>query len=149
MKYLETCKTYRSYLKAGSEMAALLEKHLDKNNFLPLDLIAELSIVHAAHYHKDGFCEVILTKEGGYRFKDAEGKEHKTAQMQWSRKIDPHHNRVRSKRGGAHESLRKDPVGELLNSIKTLSAKQRTDLLIKAFYDLPAKQRADFVDRIK
>ena len=133
MKYAETCATYNKFLNAGSAMAEEIEKHINKKGFLPLDLINELAATHAAHYHKKNFCVAEKNDDGAWKFKNADGKRHGTAQMQWDRTIDPHHDRVRSKRGGAHESLRKDPVGELVAS----------------FWDLTAKQRADFVDRIK
>ena len=145
MKYAMECKTYGSYLKAGAAMRDAIAKHLKKDNSLPDDLVSELAITHAAHYG----CSVEQNKDGAWKFKDAQGERHAAAQMQWGRTIDPHHKRARSSRGGARESLRKDVAGELLNSIKTLSAKERTDLLLKAFYDLPAKQRADFLARIK
>lgn len=129
MKYKLECQTYGSYLKAGAAMRDAIAKHLRKDNSLPDDLVSELAITHAAHYG----CSVEQNKDGAWKFKDANGERHASAQMQWGRTIDPHHKRVRSSRGGAHASLRKDPVAELLN----------------AFYDLTAKQRAEFLARAK
>lgn len=129
MKYAMECKTYGSYLKAGAAMRDVIAKHLKKDNSLPDDLVSELAITHAAHYG----CSVEQNKDGAWKFKDAQGERHAAAQMQWGRTIDPHHKRARSSRGGAHEALRKDVVGEL----------------VARFWDLTAKQRADFVDRIK
>ena len=134
MKYKLECQTYGSYLDAGSAMRDVIAKHLRKDNSLPDDLVNELAIVHAAHYQKkSGFCIAEKNADGAWKFKDANGERHASAQMQWGRTIDPHHKRVRSSRGGAHASLRKDPVAELLN----------------AFYDLTAKQRAEFLARAK
>jgi hypothetical protein len=129
MKYANECKTYGSFLKAGAAMRDVIAKHLKKDNSLPDDLVSELAITHAAHYG----CSVEQNKDGAWKFKDAQGERHAAAQMQWGRTIDPHHKRARSSRGGARESLRKDPVAELLN----------------AFYDLTAKQRAEFLARAK
>ena len=135
MKYANECKTYGSFLKAGTEMAETIQKHLRKDNSLPDDLVDEFAATHAAHYHKKGFCIAEKNADGAWKFKNEDGKRHASAQMQWDRTIDPHHNRVRSSRGGAHESLRKqsDPVKELL----------------AAFWDLTAKQRAEFLARAK
>lgn len=133
MKYALVCKTYGAYLNAGTAMAETIQKHLRKDNSLPDDLVDELAATHAAHYHKKGFCIAEKNADGAWKFKDAEGARHASAQMQWGRTIDPHHKRARSARGGAHESLRKDPVKELL----------------AAFWDLTAKQRAEFLSRAK
>jgi hypothetical protein len=133
MKYADTCATYNKFLNAGSAMAEEIEKHINKKGFLPLDLINELAATHAAHYQKKGFCVAEKNDDGAWKFKNADGKRHATAQMQWDRTIDPHHDRVRSNRGGARDVNRKDPVSEL----------------IAGFWDLTAKQRADFLARIK
>jgi len=134
MKYKLECQTYGSYLNAGAAMRDAIAKHLRKDNSLPDDLVDELSATHAAHYcEKTGFCIAEKNADGAWKFKDAEGKSHTSAQMQWGRQIDPHHKRVRSSRGGAHASLYKDPVAALLT----------------AFYDLTAKQRAEFLARVK
>lgn len=131
MKYALACKTYGAYLKAGAAMATLIAQHIRKDNSLPDDLVNELAITHAAHYG----CAVEQNKDGAWRFKTADGVRHDAAQMQWGRTIDKHHKRARSARGGAHESLRKqsDPVKDLL----------------AAFWDLTAKQRAEFLSRAK
>jgi hypothetical protein len=129
MKYANECKTYGSFLKAGAAMRDAIAKHLRKDNSLPDDLVSELATTHAAHYG----CAVEQNKDGAWKFKDAQGERHAAAQMQWGRTIDPHHKRVRSNRGGARDVNRKDPVSEL----------------IAGFWDLSAKQRADFLARIK
>jgi hypothetical protein len=131
MKYKLECALYGRYLNAAAELREAIAKHLRRDNSLPNDLIAEFAAVHAKRYA----CAVEQNKDGAWRFKDAEGVRDAAAQMQWDRTIDPHHKRVRSSRGGAHESLRKqsDPVRELL----------------AAFWDLTAKQRAEFLARAK
>ena len=128
MSYAKQVAVYASYLRAGSEMAALIQANLTRGA-LPADLVAGFAQAHAKHYG----CEVTQNADGAYKFKDANGERHGTAQQQWDRKIDPYHKRVRSNRGGARDVNRKDPVSEL----------------IAGFWDLTAKQRADFLARIK
>ncbi len=135
MSYANAITTYSNYLRAGSEMAELITRNLDKRGALPDALIAGFAAAHAKHYK----CEVILTEQGGYRFKDKDGERHGTAQQQWSRTIDPYHNRVRSNRGGARNKQ------EQVTPRKT---KRVTELLVM-FNDLSAAERAAFLEGAK
>ena len=95
MSYAKQVAVYASYLRAGSEMAALIQANLTRGA-LPADLVAGFAQAHAKHYG----CEVTQNADGAYKFKDANGERHGTAQQQWDRKIDPYHKRARSNRGG-------------------------------------------------
>jgi hypothetical protein len=129
MNYATERKTYRTFLNSGSAVRDMITKHLGKDGALPDALVEALAQEHALAYS----CTVEQNKDGAWKFKDAQGERHAAAQMQWGRMVDPYHKRVRSNRGGARDVNRKDPVSEL----------------IAGFWDLTAKQRADFLARIK
>lgn len=129
MSYAHIINDYRSYISLGAKMRAHIEANLVRGA-LPDALVAGFAKVHAECYR----CEVILTDEGGYRFKTAKGDEHKTAQQQWRRQVDPYHKRVRSNRGGNRNKV------EQVTPRKTARV---TELLVM-FNDLSAAERAAF-----
>jgi hypothetical protein len=130
MSYAKQVAVYASYLRAGSEMAALIQANLTRGA-LPADLVAGFAQAHAKHYG----CEVTQNADGAYKFKDANGERHGTAQQQWDRKIDPYHKRARSNRGGNRSKT------EQVTPRKTARVSQ----LLAAFHDLSAAERAAFL----
>ena len=134
MSYETILKDYRTYINAGAKMRAHIKANLVKGA-LPDALVAGFAKVHAQCYQ----CEVILTDEGGYRFKTAKGDEHKTAQQQWRRQVDPYHKRARSNRGGNRNKV---------EQVKPRKTKQVSQLLVM-FNDLSAEERAAFLAEAK
>lgn len=134
MSYATILKDYRSFINASAKMRAHIEANL-RNGALPDALVAGFARVHAECYQ----CEVIVNKDGAYKFKDANGERHGTAQQQWDRTVDPYHKRVRSNRGGARNKQ------EQVTPRKT---KRVTELLVM-FNDLSAAERAAFLEGVK
>ena len=134
MQYANERKTYRTFIKSGSQMRALIQSNL-KNGALPDGLVDALAQEHAQCYQ----CAVERNADGAYRFKDSKGERHGSAQQQWSRTIDPYHKRARSNRGGARNKQ------EQVTPRKT---KRVTELLVM-FNDLSAAERAAFLEGAK
>jgi hypothetical protein len=134
MSYAKQVAVYVSYLRAGSEMAALIQANL-KRGALPDELVAGFAQAHAKHYG----CKVVQNADGAYKFKDASDERHGTAQQQWDRKIDPYHKRARSNRGGNRSKT------EQVTPRKTAEVKK----LLAMFNDLSAAERAAFLAEAK
>ena len=134
MQYAHIINDYRKYLSSAAQMRAHIEANLVRGA-LPDELIAGFAKVHAECYR----CELTINKNGAYKFKDAKGERHGTAQKQWERTVDPYHKRVRDNRGGNRNKV------EQVTPRKT----KRVSELLVLFNDLSAAERAAFLEGVK
>lgn len=134
MSYIAQRKTYRAYINAGTAMRELIQANL-RAGALPDALVEAFAQEHALCYS----CEVTRNGDGAYKFKDAKGERHGSAQQQWDRTIDPYHKRARSNRGGNRNKV---------EQIKPRKTRQVSQLLVM-FNDLSAEERAAFLAEAK
>ena len=124
-QYSTVLASARSFLIGGTGFHAQMNEHVNRKGHVPAELINKLARLVEKRY--TGSTATIT--DTGWRFKDADGARHGTAQQFWEREIRPYDATPKSAKGGSNKSAQQDAVTRLVASYGKLTAAEKRRFL--------------------